>query len=64
MNISQIITGIALIGLGLFLIGLSFFTDARWIALGYGIASFVIGGFILFNTKEDKIEQIKKLKRG
>ena len=63
MNISQVITGIGLIGFGIFLVVLSFFIEPRAVALIYGLILSVVGGFILFNTKEDKIEQIKKRKK-
>lgn len=63
MNLSQLITGIVAICLGSFLIVLSFFTDVFWVSLTYGLVIFVVGLFILFNSKEDKIEQIKKRKR-
>ncbi len=60
MNISRLITGIVMVLGGLFLIGLSFFIEeASWVALMYGIPLLIIGVFILFNKKEDKIEQIK-----
>lgn len=64
MNLSQLITGIVSIFLGTFLIGLSFFVEAFWVSLIYGLVILIIGFFIIFNTKEDKIEQIKKRKRG
>ena len=65
MNIlSRTITGIIMVIFGLFLIGLSFFTnDGIWILI-YGIPILMIGLFVLFNTKEDKIESRKDVKGG
>ncbi len=64
MNISQLITGIVLICFGIFLIILSFIiSEAEVVVLIYGLVALVVGGFIFFNTREDKIEQIKKGKR-
>ena len=59
--ISRTITGVVIVVLGLFLIVLSFFSS-YWI-LTYGIPVFIIGVFILFNKKEDKIEQIRSRKK-
>jgi len=59
--ISRTITGASLILVGLILIIMSFFLNEKsifWIWI-YGIPIFVIGFFILFNKREDKIEQIK-----
>ncbi len=59
MNIiSRTMTGIVAIILGLFLTGLSIFEEL-WV-LVYGIPILIIGFFILFNKKEDKIEEIKQ----
>ncbi len=66
MNIlSRTITGIVMIIVGLFLIGLCFFIEdeAFWVPLIYGIPILIIGFFILFNTREDHIEQIKKKRK-
>jgi len=62
--VSRTITGVIMIVLGLFLIILSFFVtaDALWATLIWGIPLFIIGLFILFNKKEDKIEKIKRRK--
>jgi cadmium resistance protein CadD (predicted permease) len=64
-NISGLISGIALIALGIFLIGVGFNIDDRGgiIAVGiYGLIALGIGIFMLFNLeKEDKVEQIKKV---
>ncbi len=59
--ISRTITGASLILVGLILIIMPFFLNEKsifWIWI-YGIPIFVIGFFILFNKREDKIEQIK-----
>ena len=63
---SRTITGIAMVVIGIFLIGLSFFVpiSALWATLIYGIPILIIGLFLLFNTKEDKIEKIKTVERG
>ena len=63
--ISRTITGTVMIVLGLFLIVLSFFitTEALWVTLIYGIPLFILGFFILFNKREDEIEQIKRRKK-
>lgn len=61
MLTSQLITGISMIILGIFLIGLSFFTS--FFILIYGIPLFILGFFILFNSKEDSIEEIKFKRR-
>lgn len=55
---SRTITGIAAIGLGIFLIVISF-QEALILAI-YGLGILVIGLYILFNKKEDDIEQIKR----
>jgi len=60
--VSRTITGGAMIVLGLVLIGLAFFS-ALFILI-YGIPILIIGVFIFLNKKEDKIEQIKKMKGG
>jgi len=63
MNISSLITGIILLVIGLVLIITSFFIKPFFVPLIYGIPLLIIGIFILFNEKEDKIEKIKKSKR-
>ncbi|MCK5149645.1 hypothetical protein KAJ87_01855 [Candidatus Pacearchaeota archaeon] len=55
--VSRTITGIIMIFLGLILIAISFFTS--FFILIYGILILIIGFFIFFNKKEDKIEGIK-----
>lgn len=63
MNVSQFITGIILIIVGLILVIVSFFTKPFFVPLIYGIPVLIIGLFILFNKKEDTVEKIKKSKR-
>ena len=64
-KVSRTITGIALIIICLVLIILSFFfNDALIVLLIYGIPLFIIGFFILFNKKEDDIEQRKDVKEN
>jgi len=69
MNIlSRTITGTIMVVGGLLLIGLPLFIsfkDGWFVSWIYGIPIFIIGLFILFNKKEDKIEQIKtRTKKG
>ncbi|MBT4446882.1 hypothetical protein HOA92_07260 [archaeon] len=60
MNLtSRTITGICGIILGSVLTIIGIFT---FVTLFYGIPMIIISFFILFNTKEDKIEQIKTRK--
>ncbi len=55
--------GIVLVIAGLlFMVG--FFNGITWVSVITGLFFFVLGVVILFNTKEDKIEQIKKRKGG
>ncbi len=62
MNIAiRIITGIAVIILGAYLIYISV-TEVIWVLL-YGIPLFIVGFFIIFNKKEEHIEPIKKSKK-
>lgn len=56
-TVSRTISGSVMIVIGLFLIGISY--RAKFIPLIYGIPLLILGFFILFNKKEDKIEQIK-----
>jgi membrane-bound ClpP family serine protease len=62
--ISRTITGMIMVIGGLILIILPLFLGLKvfvtWI---YGIPIFVIGIFILFNKKEDEIEQVKRRKK-
>jgi len=60
--ISRIITGTILIILGIILMFFSF-KESGWILI-YGIPVTLIGLFILFNKKEDKIESRKDVKGG
>ena len=61
MKSSRLITSTIMIAGGLFLTILFFFIEeAAWVALMYGIPILIIGIVILFNKKEDKIEQIKQ----
>jgi len=55
--VSRTITGIVIIGVGIALIVVSFFS--LYFLLIYGIPLFILGFFILFNKKEDYIEPIK-----
>ncbi len=61
MNIGGIIAGIFFVLLGIFLIVLAFFEG--FYILIYGIPVFIIGGWILFNRSEDKIEGRKDLNK-
>jgi membrane-bound ClpP family serine protease len=61
-TISRTITGTLAIILGLILIILSFLKEI-WVLI-YGIPILIIGIFILFNKKEDNIEQIKNKTKG
>jgi len=56
--LSRTITGIVMIIAGLALIGFSFFSSLAFLI--YGIIILIIGGFILLNKTEDKIEKIKR----
>lgn len=60
-TISRTITGGILIILGLILVVISSLT--QFISLIYGILLLIIGAVILFNKKEDEIEQRKDVKR-
>jgi membrane-bound ClpP family serine protease len=62
MNVlSRTITGTALIILGIILVFVS--VKEPWVLI-YGIPIILIGFFILFNKKEDKIESRKDVKGG
>lgn len=64
MNIlSRTITGWVMILFGAFLFVGSFFWDEFWVSMIYGVILFVLGWFVLFNKKEDEIEQIKEVKK-
>ena len=60
-TVSRSLTGTALIVLGAILIGFAV-KMVLWMLI-YGIPLFIIGFFILFNKKEDQIEEIKKPKK-
>lgn len=64
--ISRTITGIILILAGLVLLVLAFLNPFKsagfFVPLIYGLILFIVGFFILFNKREDKIEEIKKIK--
>jgi len=61
MNIvSRTITGTIIIILGIFVTTIALF--GAYFILIYGILLIIIGIFILFNKKEDYIEQIKTTK--
>jgi membrane-bound ClpP family serine protease len=59
---SRLITGTLIILLGTFLLIGSLFWEVKIVSLIYGIVIFVLGIFIFFNKKEDKIEKIKIIK--
>lgn len=56
MHVSQLIIGIIFTLGGLVLTIVAFFTE--FFVLIYGLPLLVLGIFILFNKKEDKIEEI------
>ena len=58
---SRTITGIAIILLSLVLIIVSLFTT--FFLLIYGVLALIVGLFILFNKKEDEIEERKDLNK-
>ncbi|MFC1710579.1 hypothetical protein ACFLZJ_00240 [Nanoarchaeota archaeon] len=61
--VSRTITGVLMIILGIFLIVLTFFIEEGvWVSFLYGVIILIIGLFIFFNKKEDKIEKIKRRK--
>ncbi len=55
--VSRTLSGGIMALIGVVLVAVSPFVG--FVSLIYGIPLFIIGLFILFNTKEDKIEQIK-----
>ncbi len=61
-TISRTITGMLLIILGIILIYVSV-NESLWVLI-YGIPITLIGFFILFNKKEDKIESRRDVKGG
>jgi hypothetical protein len=64
-TISRTITGIAAIILGLFLFMMPFFNNEKgsFFIWFYAIPILIVGLYILFNTREDKIE-LRKDERG
>ena len=62
MAMSRFITGGAMVLIGLGLIFIPFFVSFsfHFITLFYGIPILILGIVILFNKKEDSIEQINK----
>ena len=52
------IGGLILLIIG-FLLMLLVFTEARFISWIYGLPLLILGLFIIFNSNEDKIEEIK-----
>ena len=58
-DIPRIITGIFLVLLGFFLSLLPLFTN-QWVSLISGIPILIIGIVILFNKRENKIEEVRK----
>ena len=60
-TLSRTVSGVGLIALGTYLV-IAAFDESLWILL-YGIPSLIIGVMILFNKKEDDIEEIKKAKK-
>jgi len=67
MNIiSRILAGLGFIILGIILIIIGLLgldTSGFFVFVIYGLILFILGFFIFFNKKEDKIEQIKINKR-
>jgi len=59
--VSRSITGIVMVILGVVLIVFSFF--GVYFLLIYGALIFILGLFILFNTREDYVEPIKRRSR-
>ncbi len=58
-TISRLVTGIVMIGIGLWMFIAGFFTEeAPWVLWIYGGIILVLAFFVLFNKKEDEIEQI------
>jgi hypothetical protein len=67
MNIIGLISGIALVIIGIVLYTIGFFQSSRVgliVLLIYGSIALIVGILILLNlNKEDKIEQIKRRRR-
>lgn len=65
MNLGQLISGLILSIGGVVLLAVFFFSGFKggsWVALIYGLPALILGIFILLYKKEDKIEQIKKVR--
>jgi hypothetical protein len=60
-TLSRTLTGGLMVSLGIFLLGLSLVLGILY-PLIYAIPILIIGIFVLFNKKEDEIEQIRKNK--
>jgi hypothetical protein len=60
-TLSRTLTGGLMVSLGIFLLGLSLVLGILY-PLIYAIPILIIGIFVLFNKKEDEIEQIRKTK--
>ena len=58
MDLFRIITGVIVTILGFVLLVLSFMES--YFLLMYAIPLSIVGVFIVFNTKEDEIEKVKK----
>ena len=52
-----------LVGLGLISLYFFGFLDSVFVSLIYGVPILIIGFIIIFNIKEDKIEEIKRRKK-
>lgn len=61
---SRLVTGISMTVIGTFLFIATAFWDEWIVSLIYGLIFFGLGIAILFNRKEDQIEQIKPQKGG
>jgi len=59
---SRIITGVLLILGGIALSSIILFVKTNYSSLVLGIFSLILGIIILANKKEDKIEEVKKIK--
>jgi hypothetical protein len=58
-TMSRVITGIAMVAIGLWMFITGFFVEeAPWVLWIYGTIVFVVAFFLIFNKAEDEIEQI------
>ena len=65
MNLGQLISGLVLTIFGFVMIVVALFSgffEGGFVALIYGLPALVVGLVILFYNKEDKIEQIKRVR--